>query len=80
MSTFAFAKAIHIFSAKIPVNLELLSRTANIFTTTWLVKSTMLSTTGPRTLDKILKGLDTPGSFSTTFYKGDNFYSVCLLF
>ena len=46
---FAFAKATHIFSAKIPVNYLdiILTGTVNILTTYELVKLTMLWTTGP---------------------------------
>ena len=44
---FAFAKAAHIFSAKITVNLiNVLTRAVNILTTNKLVKLTMLWTTG----------------------------------
>ena len=78
MSSFCICKSYsHFFSKNTCEFGIVLSRTANIFTTTGLAKPTMLCTTRPRTLDKILKGLDPPGSFSTTFYKGDNFYSVC---
>ena len=43
---FAFAKATHIFSAKIQLDI-VLTRTINILTPNELVKLTMLWTTGP---------------------------------
>ena len=48
----AFAKATHIFSAKITELDTVLIRAVNILTTNELVKLTMLWTTGPCIFDK----------------------------